>query len=174
MTTADFNKLSFADRAKGAAAYFLGESFFWVGLFLSAWAASYNIYLGGGLCLCWVLIFVLIVRRALKRDIEALDDPNDNLRANRLTGKRDEHGSYNHRGNGKALRFALEFFQSVAIIIGVALAIAFSAELTTFVLSNRDVNGAFGSGAARFVGGVFGLFIGIVIALRRIADGDSS
>ncbi|MBR1203266.1 MULTISPECIES: hypothetical protein [unclassified Bradyrhizobium] len=171
MNSADFGKLSLADRARLGMAYFFGESIFWIGLFLIAWAASYNIYLGGGLCLSWVLIFVLIVRRALQRDIEALNDPNDNPRANRLI--RGERWSYDHRSNGKALRFTVEFFTSVAIIIGVTLALGLSAEFTAFALSDRDVNGAFGSGVAGFVGGMLGLVIGIVIALRRIADGGS-
>ena len=88
MIPADFAKLPSAHRrAKWARAYFFGEALFWVGVFLAVWAARYDIYLGLGACLSWVLIFVLIVRRGLKLDIKALDDPNDNPRANRLIGK---------------------------------------------------------------------------------------
>ncbi|WP_276327029.1 hypothetical protein [Bradyrhizobium elkanii] len=39
-----------------------------------------------------------------------------------------------------------------------------------FALPDRDVGGAFGSGLARIVAGIFGLVITIVIVLRRIAD----
>ncbi|WP_271576118.1 hypothetical protein [Bradyrhizobium sp. CCBAU 11361] len=131
MTPADSGEQSLADRAKLGAGYFFGESLFWVGLFLTVWAGSYSIYLGGGVCICWVLIFVLIMRRELSRDIKALDDPRDNPRANRLIGKGlprtaapgpdtrmpRARGALKHM----ALRFAVEFFTSVAIIIAVTL-----------------------------------------------------
>jgi hypothetical protein len=97
MRLADFaskRKQSLADAAKLAVGLFCGEAFWWVGFFLAVWGASYSIYVGLAVFLCWVLIFVLIVRRELKLDIKALDDPNDNPRANRLIGKRSERGSY--------------------------------------------------------------------------------
>src|SRR3954453_3128413 len=87
MRLADFNpksNLSLADRAKGAVAYVCGEGLFWVGFFLAVAGATYSIFAGLAVFLGWELLFVLIVRRELKQDIEALDDPNDNLRANRL------------------------------------------------------------------------------------------
>jgi hypothetical protein len=37
------------------------------------------------------------MRREFKLDIKALDDPNDNPRANRLIGKRRERESYDYR-----------------------------------------------------------------------------
>jgi hypothetical protein len=69
-----------------------------------------------------------------------------------------------------ALRFAVEFFKSVAIIIGLTLGIGFAAEIIVFALSDRDVSGAFGSGLAGVAGGILGLVAAVVIVLRRIAD----
>ncbi|MCC8966722.1 hypothetical protein H8A95_31455 [Bradyrhizobium sp. Pear76] len=43
-------------------------------------------------------------------------------------------------------------------------------EAAVFALSDRDVGGAFGSGLAGIVAGLFGLVIAIVIIRRRIAD----
>jgi hypothetical protein len=96
MRLADFvpkRKLSLADAAKQAVAYLCGEAFVWVGIFLTLLGGSYSIYIGLAALLCWGLFLVLIVRRALKLDIKALDDPNDNPRANRLIANRREHGS---------------------------------------------------------------------------------
>jgi len=180
MTPADSGELSLTERAKLGVAYFFGEALFWVGLFLTVWAGSYSIYLGGGVCLCWGLIFVLIMRRELSRDIKALDDPNDNPRADRLIGKglprtaapgpdtrmRRARGTLKHM----ALRFAVEFLTSVAIIIAVTLGTSLAAETVVFALSDRDVSGAFGSGLAGAAGGVFGLVFAVVIVIRRIAD----
>jgi hypothetical protein len=47
--------------------------------------------------LSWVLFVTPMLRRELQLDIKALDDPNDNPRANRLIGKRRERGSYDYR-----------------------------------------------------------------------------
>jgi hypothetical protein len=69
-----------------------------------------------------------------------------------------------------ALRFAVEFFKSVAIIIALTLGIGFAAEIIVFALSDRDVSGAFGSDLAGVVGGILGLVAAVVIVLRRIAD----
>jgi hypothetical protein len=69
-----------------------------------------------------------------------------------------------------ALRFAVEFFKFVAIIIGLTLGIGFAAEIIVFALSDRDVSGAFGSGLAGVAGGILGLVAAVVIVLRRIAD----
>ena len=139
------------------------EAFFWIGLFLVALGCSFSIYLGLALFTCWALIPALLLRRVLKLDIEALDDPNDNPSANRLL--RDARSSRERRDNEVAVRFAVELAKSVAIIIGVTLALGFSAELAAFVLSDRDVNGAFGS-----AGGILGLVVGILIVFRRIAE----
>lgn len=84
----------FREKSVDAAQYFLFESLMWVGFGLVVWAGSYSIYLGVAAFLCLALLFLLIVRRGLKSDIEALDDPNDNARANRLIGKSREPGSY--------------------------------------------------------------------------------
>lgn len=86
-------KWSLADAAKLAVGSFFGEAFCWVGFFLAAWGARYSIYIGLAVFICWALILVLIVRRELKLDLKALDDPNDNLRANRLIANRRERGS---------------------------------------------------------------------------------
>jgi hypothetical protein len=53
-----------------------------------------SIYIGLAVFICWALIFVLIVRRELKLGVKALDDPNDNPRANRLISNRRERGSF--------------------------------------------------------------------------------
>jgi hypothetical protein len=73
------------------------ESVMWVGFYLIFWAGSYDTFLGLAVFLCWVLLLLRIVRQGLKSDIEALDDPNDNPRANRLIGKSREPGSYDYR-----------------------------------------------------------------------------
>jgi len=73
------------------------ESLMWVSFFLIFWAGSYDTFLGLAVFLCWVLLLLLIVRRGLKNDIKALDDPNDNPRSNRLIGKNRERGSYDYR-----------------------------------------------------------------------------
>jgi hypothetical protein len=73
------------------------EAFWWGGFFLIFLAGSYDTFMGVAVFFCWVLLLLLIVRRALKHDIEALDDPNDNPRANRLIGKSRELGSYDYR-----------------------------------------------------------------------------
>jgi lysylphosphatidylglycerol synthetase-like protein (DUF2156 family) len=86
-----------ADAAQTALGLLCGEVFAWGGVFLSLLAGSYSIYLGVAAFLCWVLLVVLFFRRGLKRDIEALDDPNDNPRSNRLIGKSRERGSYHYR-----------------------------------------------------------------------------
>ncbi|MGY4498671.1 hypothetical protein ACVWYH_002602 [Bradyrhizobium sp. GM24.11] len=149
------SNLSLADRAKGAIAYVCGEVFFWFGFLLAVWGATYSIYLGLAVFLGWVLLFVLMVRRELKRDIEALDDPNQLTR---------------RRRNDMPLRFAVEFVKSIAIIIALTLGMGFAAEIVAFALSDRDVSGAFGSGLAGIAGGILGLVIAVVIVLRQIAD----
>jgi hypothetical protein len=87
-------KPSLADAAKLAIGLFSGEAFYWVGFFLAAWGARYSIYIGLAVFICWVLIPVLIVRRELRLDIKALDDPRDNRRASRLIAHRREGGSF--------------------------------------------------------------------------------
>jgi hypothetical protein len=63
------------------------EVLMWVGFGLASLAGSYNILLGVATFLVGVLLLVRFFPRGLKRDIEALDDPNDNPRVNRLIGK---------------------------------------------------------------------------------------
>jgi hypothetical protein len=77
-----------------AAGLFFGEAFYSVGLSLAAWGTRYSIYIGLAVFICWILIPVLIVRRELKLDIKALDDPRDNPRASRLIAHRRERGSF--------------------------------------------------------------------------------
>ena len=158
--------LSLADRAKAAAAYLCGEVLFWVGFSLTVLVATYSTYAGLALLLGWVLLFVLVVRRELKRDIEALGDPNDNLRANRWIGKRGTR----RRWEDMAVRFAVELLKSITIIIALTLGMGFAAETFVFALSDRDVSGTFGSGLAGIAAGLFGFVIAVVIVLRRIAD----
>jgi hypothetical protein len=76
--------------------YGCGDALIQFGFLLILWAGSYGIYLGVAAFLCWMLLLVLFFRRGLKRDIETLDDPNDNPRANRLIGKHREPGSYDY------------------------------------------------------------------------------
>ena len=89
------------DEAEGTVAYLCSEGLLWGGGFLILLGGSHSSYIevavGVAVLLCWVLFFVLIVRRERKLDIKALDDPNDNPRANRLIGKRRERGSYDDR-----------------------------------------------------------------------------
>jgi hypothetical protein len=156
------------------------EAFFWVGFFLVVLGASYNLYMGVAAFICWAVIPVLLFRRELKLDIKALDDPNDNPRANRLIGKSlprpaaPSPDSRMKRARGAlenmALRFVVEFFKSVAIIVALTLGTGFAAEMVVFALSDRDVSGAFGSGLAGAAGGVLGLVLAVVIVLGRIAD----
>ena len=191
MGLADFvrkRKQSWADVATSAVAYFVGEAW-WVGVFLIWLGGSYGIYAGLAVLLCWALLLALIVQGELKLDINALDDPNDNLRANRLIGNTFSSSSirrhlstlYPAAPNSRitralgalghmALRFAVEFFKAVAIVIALTLGMGFVAEAVAFVLSDRDVSGAFGSGLAGVAGGVLGLVLAVVIVLRRIAD----
>ncbi|UGA46507.1 hypothetical protein HU230_0010890 [Bradyrhizobium quebecense] len=189
MRLADFvpkAKRSFADAVTWAVAYVCAEAFGWAGGFLIVLAGSFSIYAGLAVLLCLALFVTLIVRRELKLDIRALDDPGDNPRANRLVGNASASASIGThrralRSNSRmtraldaledmAVRFAIEFSKSVAIIIALTLGMGFVAEVVAFVLSDRDVSGAFGSGLAGVAGGVFGLVLAIVIVLRRIAD----
>ena len=80
-----------------AVGYVASEAFLWGGLFLIYLAGSHDILLGVAAFLCWVLLLLWILRRWLKRDVEALDDPNDNPRANRLIGRSRERGPYDYR-----------------------------------------------------------------------------
>ncbi|MCP1844837.1 nitrate reductase gamma subunit [Bradyrhizobium sp. USDA 4524] len=193
MRLADFvakRRPSFADIATTAVAYVCGEAFGWAGAFLILLAGSISIYAGLAVLLCLALFVTLIVRRELKRDIRALDDPNDNPRANRLIGDTSSASIRTHRSalrpavprpdrrmtraldalEDMAVRFAIELFKSVAIIMALTLGMGFAAEVVAFVLSDRDVSGAFGSGLAGVAGGVLGLVLAVVIVLRRIAD----
>ncbi|UGY02775.1 hypothetical protein [Bradyrhizobium quebecense] len=194
MRLADFvpkAKWSFADAVTWAVACVCAEAFGWAGGFLIVLAGSFSIYAGLAVLLCLALFATLIVRRELKLDIRALDDPSDNPRANRLVGNASSSASIGtHRGalrpaaprsnsrmtrtldafEDMAVRFAIEFSKAVAIIIALTLGMGFVAEVVAFVLSDRDVSGAFGSGLAGVAGGVFGLVLAVVIVLRRIAD----
>ncbi|WP_159008706.1 hypothetical protein [Bradyrhizobium sp. S69] len=91
----------FREKSADAAQYLLlnvaFESLMWVGFGLVVWAAHYSVYLGVAVFLCLVLLLLVIMRRELKSDIEALDDPNDNPRANQLIGRSREPGSYDYR-----------------------------------------------------------------------------
>ena len=69
----------------------------WVGFGLVVLGGSFSIDLGAAVFLCLVLLLLLIARRELKSDIEALDDPHDNPRANRLISKSRVPGSYDYR-----------------------------------------------------------------------------
>lgn len=85
------------DEAEGMVAYLCSEGLLWGGGFLILLGGSHSSYIevavGVAVLLCWLLFFVLIVRRELKLDLDVLDDPNDN----RLIGKRRERGSYDDR-----------------------------------------------------------------------------
>ena len=50
------------------------EAFVWGGIFLVMLAGSYDIFVGVAALFCWVLLLIWIFRRAIKRDVEALDD----------------------------------------------------------------------------------------------------
>ncbi|MES5481966.1 hypothetical protein QMZ05_04350 [Bradyrhizobium sp. INPA03-11B] len=184
-------KQSFADVVTWAVGYFCGEALGWAGVFLVLLAGSFNIWAGLAVLLCLALFVTLILRRELKLDIRALDDPNDNPRANRLIGNTSASASIRAhwsarrpaapRPNGRmtraldalediAVRFAIEFSKSVAIIVALTLGMGFVAEVVAYALSDRDVSGAFGSGLAGVAGGALGLVLGVVIVLRRIAD----
>ena len=147
--------LSLADRAKGAIGYVCGEVFVWFGFCLAVWVATYSIYVGLAVFLAWMLFFVVMVLRELKRDVEAIKDPK------RLT---------RHRSSDMPLRFAVEFVKSVAIIIALTLGMGLAAEIVALGLSDRDVSGAFGSGLAGIAGGIFGFILAVVIVLRQLAD----
>jgi hypothetical protein len=86
----DFVPKRNGNTAKVAVGFLCGEAFWWVGLFLTFLVGSYSTYMGVAAFLCWVLFLVLIVRRSLKLDIKALDDPNDDPRAKRLIAGRDD------------------------------------------------------------------------------------
>jgi hypothetical protein len=77
--------------------YAASEAFLWGGFFLIYLAGSYDIFMGVAVFFCWVLLLLWILRRGLNRDVEALDDPNDNPRTNRLIGRSRERGSYDYR-----------------------------------------------------------------------------
>ncbi|MGY4167521.1 hypothetical protein [Bradyrhizobium sp. USDA 4529] len=68
------------------------------------------------------------------------------------------------------LRLAIGPLKSLAIVVALPLGIGLAIQVAVFALFDRDVGGAFGSGLARIVAGIFGLVITIVIILRRIAD----
>ncbi|WP_198961027.1 hypothetical protein [Bradyrhizobium sp. UFLA03-84] len=194
MRPADFlakRRPSFAEIATAMVGYACGEVLAYAGVFLILLAGSFNIWAGLVALLCCALLVTLIVRRELKQDIRALDDPNDNPRANRLIGTASSsaaigtHRSARRpvapRSNSRmtraldaledmTVRFAIEFLKCVAIIIALPLGMGFAAEVVVFVLSDRDVGGAFGSGLAGAASGVFGLVLAVVIVLRRIAD----
>jgi len=69
-------------------------------------------------------------------------------------------------------RIIVEILKAVTIIIGLPLVSGLIVEVVVFFFSNRDVEGAFASGAAGIGAGVFALIIGIIIVLRRVADFD--
>lgn len=80
-----------ADAAETAGAVFFGEvigsvivwATWWAGVTLFFLARSYSSYTGVAAILCGVLILVLAAWQALKADIKALDDPDDDPRSNR-------------------------------------------------------------------------------------------
>jgi ACR3 family arsenite efflux pump ArsB len=69
-------------------------------------------------------------------------------------------------------RAVVEILKAIAIIIGLPLVSGFVVEGVVFLFSNRDVEGAFASGAAGIAVGLLALIIGVIIVLRRIADFD--
>ncbi|MGY3588185.1 hypothetical protein ACVIGB_002856 [Bradyrhizobium sp. USDA 4341] len=164
------------------------EAFVWVGAFLVALGCVFSVYLGLAVFICWALAPALLLRRELKLDIKALDDPNDNPRANRLIGNTYPSASIREESDAGrpaapnrmtralgaleyiALRFAVELLKFLAIIIALPLGMGFAAEIIAFALSDRDVSGAFGSGLAGVAGGALGLVLAVVIVLGRIAD----
>jgi hypothetical protein len=89
------------DKAEGMVAYLLNEGLLGGGSILILSGGSRSSYIevavGAAVLLCWLLFFVLIVRRELKLDLDVLDDPNDN----RLFGRRHERGSYHDRDEGE-------------------------------------------------------------------------
>lgn len=124
----------FRENSAEAAPYFLlnaaFESLMWVGFGLVVWAGSYSIYLGVAVFLCLVLSLLLLFRRELKRDIEALDYPNDNPRANRLIGKSRERGSYDYRdqtdriSRPRAAATSITIIGAFLFVAGVGIVIA--------------------------------------------------
>ncbi|GIQ73352.1 hypothetical protein [Bradyrhizobium sp. RD5-C2] len=186
-----WRKQSWADIARLAVLQFCGEALGWLGILLIFLAGSVSIYAGLAALLCCALVPTLLLRREFRLDIEALDDPNDNPRANRLIGNASSGASIRrHRSalgqaaprpdsrairalgalEDMALRFVVELSKSVAIVIAMTVGMAFAAEMAAFALSDRDISGVFGSGLAGVAGGLFGLVLGVVIVLRRIAD----
>ncbi|WP_316395793.1 hypothetical protein [Bradyrhizobium sp. 33ap4] len=182
---------SWADIARLAVAQFCGEALGWVGFFLIFLAGSISIYAGLAALLSCALLVTLLLRREFRLDIEALDDPSDNPRANRLIGNTSADASIrrHRRALGQAaprpasrtaralgaledmaFRFVVELSKCVAIVIVLTLGMGFVAEAVAIVLSDRDVGGAVGSGLAGVAGGVLGLVLAVVIVLRRIAD----
>ncbi|HEX7921900.1 MAG TPA: hypothetical protein VF583_13165, partial [Bradyrhizobium sp.] len=162
-----------------------------LGILLIFLAGSISIYAGLAALLCCALVPTLLLRREFRRDIEALDDPTDNPRANRLIGNASSGASIgSHRSalgeaaprpdrrmtralgalEDMACRFVVELSKSVAIVTAMTVGFAFAAEMAAFALSDRDVSGASGSGLAGGAGGLFGLVLAVVIVLRRIAD----
>ena len=85
----------------------LGEGAF--RLFGHSWIHSSLAWLAA--FLCWVLFFVLIMRRALTLDIKALDDPNDNPHASRLIADGRKAGSFDAQ---TALLWLCALFASIA------------------------------------------------------------
>jgi hypothetical protein len=85
------------DEAEGMLAYLCSEGLLWGGSLLIFLGGSHSSFIevavGVAVLSCWLLFFVLIVRRELKLDLDVLDDPNDN----RLIGKRRERRSYDDR-----------------------------------------------------------------------------
>jgi hypothetical protein len=68
------------------------------------------------------------------------------------------------------VRFVVEFIKATAIIVGLPLFSALLTATIAFRLSDRDVDGAFGSGVLGLVVGAFALVIAVTIVARRIAD----
>jgi hypothetical protein len=108
--------MSLADGAKFAGVWAVGDAFTQafggVAVTLILCGGVFSL-LGLAMIVCGGLFVVLILRREFELDIKALDDPNDNPRANRLIANpcanrliadRHEHGSFH---TGAALLGAL-------------------------------------------------------------------
>lgn len=72
------------ERAKGAVIHVIGETLLWVFVGVLCLASRISINLSITMGFCAAVLLVVFIRRYLQADIDALDDPNDNPRANRL------------------------------------------------------------------------------------------
>ena len=82
--------MSLKDGAEFALGSGGAEAVVWVFAGLVFLTMKVSIYLFAAVLVCCGLLSVLLLRRVLKLDIQAVDDPNDNARSNRLIAGRDD------------------------------------------------------------------------------------